>query len=79
MTSEVKFRFLQEDRGNCRVYYRSIATKRLYCIQQNGSWGKDNFRFYPCTQDGEPEYDVDIPEASKFDRYVLPHSIEKKE
>jgi hypothetical protein len=71
------FKFSHEDSGNYRTYYKSIKTKRLYCIQNDVSFGKDNFVFCPCSKDGEPEYSTDIPDKSRFDKLIFPSSIEK--
>jgi hypothetical protein len=55
-------KFDSEDNGNCRVYYRD--GRSLYCYQDDGSWGRHDWKFYSCTYDGEPSYEVaprDIP------------------
>jgi len=44
------------DSGNCRAYYRK--ERKLYCIQDETSWGKPNFQFYACSRDGEPAWEV---------------------
>lgn len=54
-------RFLEEDNGNCRVYYRDGA--KLYCWQDDGSWGRHDWRYYVCSRDGEPSYQVQPPPA----------------
>ena len=48
--------FDQEDNGNCRVYYRD--SKRIYCWQDDGSWGRHDWKFYACSRDGEPSHEV---------------------
>lgn len=78
------YKFAHEDSGNYRVYYRAAKprgvsiTRALYCIQNDGAWSKDNFKFYRCSQDGEPDYEVKFPDAAEFDRLVYPDSIERK-
>lgn len=72
----ILFKFDSEDTGNCRVYYRS--GKHLYCIQNDGGWGRDKFVFYSCSRDGEPSHELRMPLDSSFDRKVLPASIETK-
>jgi hypothetical protein len=71
----VLFKFRNEDSGNCRVYYR--GDRFLYCIQNDGSWGKDKFVFYSCSRDGEPSHELRMPLDTSFDRKVMPDSIEK--
>ena len=70
----ILFKFDREDRNNCRVYYR--ADGHLYCIQNDGEWGKDRFVFYFCTRDGEPSYPLRMPLDTSFDLKVLPRSVE---
>jgi len=70
--TDITFKFTHEDRGFCRTYYRSIKTKRIYCIQNDGSFGVDKFMFYPCSKDGEPIYSTEIPDKSRFDKFILP-------
>lgn len=48
--------FDSEDNGNCRVYYRN--GRKLYCWQDDGSWGRHNWQFYICSGDGEPSHAV---------------------
>lgn len=48
--------FDSEDNGNCRVYYRN--NRKLYCWQDNGSWVRHDWKFYICSKDGEPCYEV---------------------
>jgi hypothetical protein len=43
------------DNGFCRVYYRDEA-RRLFCFQDDGSWGRVKFVFYVCSRDGEPSH-----------------------
>lgn len=57
-------KFLEEDNGNCRVYYRENG--RLYCYQL-ASTRPLRFEFYRCSQDGEPSYEV-----KPFDPPILP-------
>jgi hypothetical protein len=75
----VLFKVSHEDNGNCRVYYHGAGINggHLYCIQNDGSWGKDDFAFYTCSRDGEPSYKIRMPLDTSFDRKVMPSSIEK--
>ena len=52
-------RFADEDNGNGRVYYRD--GKRLFCAQNDGSWGRIDFKWYVCSQDGEPSHEASWP------------------
>jgi len=52
-------KFHSEDNGNCRVYYK--GEKRLYCWQDEGSWGRTYWRFYRCSKDGEPSHEITSP------------------
>jgi hypothetical protein len=49
-------KFLRNDPGNCRVYYKH--NKTLYCTQEDF---KGVFNFYICSKDGEPSHIVDKP------------------
>jgi hypothetical protein len=77
----ILFEFAANDPGNCRVYYRnagnvnSVRRRHLYCIQNDGSWGKDKFVFYTCSRDGEPSHEIRMPLDSSFDRKVMPRSV----
>jgi hypothetical protein len=70
----ILFKFSHEDTGNCRVYFK--GDRHLYCIQNDGSWGKDNYVFYSCSRDGEPSCELRTPLDTSFDRKVMPKSIE---
>ena len=55
-------KFYSEDNGNCRVYYSNGIN--LYCWQDDGSWGRHEWKFYVCSRDGEPSYPtkpVEVP------------------
>lgn len=52
-------KFRSEDNGNCRVYYRHDG--RLYCWQDEGSWGQIDLKFLVCSRDGEPSHPVEEP------------------
>lgn len=73
------YKFKSEDRGFYRTYYSRRDGKRpfVYCIQNDGSWGKDDFKFYRCSQDGEPDYEVRFPDKAEFDRLVYPCSLKQ--
>jgi hypothetical protein len=72
----ILYNFVGEDSGNCRVYYR--GGKHLYCIQNDGSWGKDKFIFYTCSRDGEPSHEIRMPLDTSFDTKVMPQSLEER-
>jgi hypothetical protein len=65
-----EFKFLREDKGNCRVYYRRKIT--LFCIQDDGYFGHDEYNFYICSKDGEPSHKVKFPAESRFDKLIYP-------
>jgi hypothetical protein len=65
-----KYKFVREDYGNCRIYYRE--RQKLFCMQDDGVWGKREVNFYRCSRDGEPSHKVNMPEKSEFDRYMEP-------
>ena len=69
----ILFKFHSEDTGNCRVYYR--GDKHLYCIQNDGAWGKDKFVFYSCSRDGEPSHELRMPLVTSFDKKLMPKSV----
>lgn len=78
----VLFKFNREDESNCRVYYRSNDARlngrdmtHLYCIQNDGGWGKDRFTFYACSHDGEPSHPLRMPRDTSFDKKIMPRSV----
>lgn len=62
------FNFSHTDHDFCRVYYRN-TDEGLYCIQDIGYLG---IEFLRCSQNGEPEYPLEMPGADEFDQYILP-------
>ena len=68
------YKLYKRDSGNFRVYYKHTILKALYCIQNDGAWGKDDYKFYSCTKDGEPSYAVDFQQADDFDVLEYPAS-----
>lgn len=75
----IKYKYMKEEPGFLRVYYKKIGTAQWYCIQNNGSFGEDKFEFCPCTQDGEPLYERIMPEEREFNVLILPKSIKRGE
>lgn len=67
-----RFFYYKDDPGFCRVYYRGIKPRSLYCIQEDGSWVASYLSFYVCSSDGEPSYAIDMPEEDAFDKYIIP-------
>lgn len=59
-----------EDSGNCRVYYRSAITGGVFCIQDDGAWGRTKLVFYQCSKDGEPEVPLDMPLPHHFNKLM---------
>jgi hypothetical protein len=54
-----------------RVLYR--AHGRLYCLRNDGGYGRSNLTFYACNQDGEPKAALAfVPDESEFDVYIEP-------
>ena len=53
------FKFLRKDPDNCRVYYR--GSYGIFCIQDETSFGRPDFKFYVCTKDGEPSTPLPMP------------------
>lgn len=74
----IKYKFHSEDRGFFRVFYTTPEGRKLYCIQNDGRFGAEKFGFYPCTRDGEPLYEVNMPPREAFDQYILPLSNSEK-
>lgn len=54
-------KFFEEDGGFCRVYYKNGV--KLYCWQDDGSWGRHDWKFYVCSRDGEPSHEVSPQET----------------
>lgn len=53
MSLNTTLRLLEEDNGNCRVYYK--RGKHLFCWQLDRP---GQFSFFVCSRDGEPSYEV---------------------
>jgi len=73
------YHYAGEDSGYYRVYYKKKNNNKtmLYCIQNDGSWGKDNYKLYTCSKDGEPCCELKhFPPAKEFDNLIYPASIE---
>lgn len=49
----ITLKYLYHDNGNCRIYYRCLQTKRLYCSVSYFS--DDTPEWYLCSKDGEPQ------------------------
>lgn len=66
------YKFMREDAGTRRVLYRNDKN-RIYCIQDDGGYGRQRLTFYRCSRDGEPAYALDsIPDPRDFDHYLEP-------
>jgi len=61
MTTKVMLKFAYEDNGYCRVYYKG-PHRSVYCWQWEG---REGWKFYRCTNDGEPSYIVVRVEGQK--------------
>lgn len=57
--AEQVLKFAYEENGFCRVYYKGPHGS-LYCWQNDGP-----FKFYRCSKDGEPSYEVTAVEGQK--------------
>lgn len=64
------YKLMRTEEGFCRVYYRNRSM--VYCLQNDGGWGRRRLEFYRCTPDGEPSYPVPMPDETEFDNYVEP-------
>jgi hypothetical protein len=64
----VKYKFLEEDTGYCRAYYRNLKG-RLFCIQ-NESPNHLLLVWYECTSDGEPLDPMELPPREEFDEVI---------
>jgi hypothetical protein len=56
-----QLKFIQYDSGNCRAYYRLAGGGGTYCLQDETAFQRPAFRFYRCTDDGEPWFAVQTP------------------
>jgi hypothetical protein len=66
----IKYLFERDEPSFARVYYKRGGDR--YCIQDDGLAGRPAFRFYVCTEDGEPAFDMEMPGEEMFDRLVYP-------
>ena len=58
--SDVQVKHAWSDSGNCRVYYRTVQTGQLICLQDEGGAGSI---WYHCIDDGcwcEPERPINM-------------------
>lgn len=60
---EYPYRFVREDNGGCRVYYNYRAGRLLRCFQKDG----DEFVFYTCSRDGEPDSPIPSWDLGDFE------------
>jgi hypothetical protein len=68
--TETKYRLVREEPGLFRVFYR--AHGRLYCLRNDGGFGRKALTFYQC-RNGEPRYALAfIPGEDEFDNYIEP-------
>jgi hypothetical protein len=65
-----KYLFDRDEPSFARVYSKRGGDR--YCIRDDGLAGRPMFRFYVCTEDGEPAYDMEMPGEEMFDRLVYP-------
>jgi hypothetical protein len=52
------------DDGFCRAYYKKDG--KLYCIQDDTTFGRVKYMFCICTSDGEPIHEIPMPKLSEF-------------
>lgn len=65
------YRLDREEPDLFRVFYR--AHGRLYCLRNDGGYGRRELNFYQCSRNGEPRHALGfIPNPDGFDRYVEP-------
>lgn len=65
------YRYVGEEPGFCRTLFKD-RTGRVYCLQDDGSHGRRAVKFYACSRDGEPSYELKMPPPDKFDKYIEP-------
>lgn len=72
MTAQ-QFKFVRNDPGFVRTYYRGRDDGVLYCIQacSHGSEYPPRYEFMVCTRDGEPSHTVASPIKGRFDKFIL--------
>lgn len=68
------FKYLREERGQCRTMYRSAKHGGLYALVSGGRYARpgEEWEFYVCTRDGEPNHQIAMPAPDEFDRLVYP-------
>lgn len=64
------YKLMRTEDGLCRTYYRRRAA--IYCIQNEGGYGRQRLEFYRCSSNGEPSYPIDMPGINEFDNYIEP-------
>lgn len=68
---ELSLSYLEEDNGNCRVYFRSEA-RGLYCYQLER---RGEFKLFQCTSDGEPLASIDPSEVEVMLKSTAPGEV----
>jgi hypothetical protein len=84
--ADITFKLLHQDTGNCRVMYQGVRkgsrSKRvaLYALTDAtpGFGGAPKLVFMECTADGEPSWEVTMPDRSRFDSYLEPESFTQR-
>jgi hypothetical protein len=65
------YRLVREEPDLFRVIYR--AHGRLYCLRNDGGYGRSWLNFYQCNAQGEPMHALTIiPDPDEFDDYREP-------
>jgi hypothetical protein len=65
------YRLERQEPDLFRVFYR--AHGRLYCLRNDGGYGKSRLTFYQCNKQGEPRYALGfVPDEDEFDLYLEP-------
>lgn len=65
------YRLERQEPGLFRVFYR--AHGRLYCLRNDGGFGRRNLTFYACNRQGEPRHALGfVPDELEFDVYIEP-------
>lgn len=68
----LKLKWKSIEPGFCRIYYTAKVNNKtlLYCLQDNGKCSEEQWVFYGCSSEGEPDFVIPLVAIESID---IPH------